>query len=141
MIPISADHLLDQALQLVRGEPFLGPGRGYAWTSTIGTTIVVAVVDVAEQVGHSRLEHDDPKGAERACRAGLTIAPGEERLYRILMRAAAAQESKPMIERLYREMLDILADPDLGIEPEATVSDETVELFNELMGRRAGPLE
>lgn len=134
--PDLADHLMDQALQLVRGEPFLGPGRGYAWTSAIGTTIVVAVVDVAEQLGRSRLERDDPRGAERAARSGLTIAPGEERLYRILMRAAATQDSKPMVERLYREMLDVLADPDLGIEPEATVSDETVALFNGLMGRR-----
>lgn len=131
-----ADHLLDQALQLVRGEPFLGAGRGYAWTSSIGTTVIVAVVDVAEQVGLSRLERDDPRGAERAARAGLTISPGEERLYRILLRAAAAQDSKPMVERLYRELLDVLADPDLGIEPEATVSDETVELFNGLMGGR-----
>lgn len=134
--PDLADHLLDQALQLVRGEPFLGAGRGYAWTSSIGTTIIVAVVDVAEQVGLSRLERDDPRGAERAARAGLTISPGEERLYRILLRAAAAQDSKPMVERLYREMLDVLADPDLGIEPEATVSAGTVELFNELMGGR-----
>ncbi len=134
--PDLADHLLDQALQLVRGEPFLGAGRGYAWTSSIGTTIIVAVVDVAEQVGLSRLTRDDPRGAERAARAGLTISPGEERLYRILLRAAAAQDSKPMVERLYREMLDVLADPDLGIEPEATVSDETVGLFNELVGGR-----
>lgn len=134
--PDLAEHLLDQALQLVRGEPFLGAGRGYAWTSAIGTTIIVAVVDIAEQVGLSRLERDDPRGAERAARAGLTISPGEERLYRILLRAAAAQDSKPMVERLYRELLDVLADPDLGIEPEETVSDDTVELFNDLMGGR-----
>lgn len=134
--PDLADHLLDQALQLVRGEPFLGSGRGYAWTSTIGTTIIVAVVDAAEQVGLSRLVRNDPKGAERAARAGLRISPGDERLYRILLRAAAAQDSKPMVERLYRELLDVLADPDLGIEPEDTVSQETVDVFNELMGRR-----
>ena len=137
--PDLADHLLDQALQLVRGEPFLGSGRGYAWTSTIGTTMIVAVVDAAEQVGLSRLERDDPKGADRAARAGLRISPGDERLYRVLLRAAAAQDSKPMVERIYRELLDVLADPDLGTEPEATVSQETVDVFSELMGRRRQP--
>jgi nucleoid-associated protein YgaU/DNA-binding SARP family transcriptional activator len=134
--PTAAAALLEEALHLVRGEPLLGAGRNYAWTAPLVTTIVVAVVDAADELGEIRLGAGDPRGAERAARAGLAAAPGEERLYRILMRAAAALESKPMIERLYRELLDVLADPDVGIEPAATISDETIGVFNELMGSR-----
>jgi len=134
--PTGAAALLDEALELVRGEPLLGAGRNYAWTAPLTTTIVVAVVDAADELGEIRLSMGDPRGAERAARAGLVAAPGEERLYRILMRAAAALDSKPMIERLYRELLDVLADPDYGIEPAATISAETISLFNELMGSR-----
>lgn len=134
--PTGAAALLDEALELVRGEPLLGAGRNYAWTAPLATTIVVAVVDAADELGEIRLSMGDPRGAERAARAGLVAAPGEERLYRILMRAAAALDSKPMIERLYRELLDVLADPDYGIEPAATISGETITLFNELMGSR-----
>lgn len=134
--PDEAAALLDQALELVRGEPLLGAGRNYAWTSPLATTIVVAVVDVADELGEIRLAAGDPRGAERAARSGLAAAPGEERLYRILMRAAAALDSKPMVQRLYDELLDVLADPDLGIEPAATISEETISLFNELMGSR-----
>jgi nucleoid-associated protein YgaU/DNA-binding SARP family transcriptional activator len=134
--PNDAAARLERALELVRGEPLLGAGRSYAWTAPLATTVVVAVVDAADELGEIRLSMGDPRGAERAARAGLAAAPGEERLYRILMRAAAALDSKPMIERLYRELLDVLADPDVGIEPAATISEETIGLFNELMGSR-----
>lgn len=134
--PTAAAALLEEALHLVRGEPLLGAGRNYAWTAPLATTIVVAVVDAADELGEIRLSAGDPRGAERAARAGLAAAPGEERLYRILMRAAAALDSKPMIERLYRELLDVLADPDVGIEPAATISEETIGVFNVLMGSR-----
>lgn len=133
--PVAAAALLDQALGLVRGEPFLGAGRDFAWASPIRTTVIVAIVDVADELGEIRLTAGDHRGAERAARAGLTAAPGEERLYRILMRAAATAGSNAMVERVYRELNDVLADPDDGIEPEATITTETIQLFNQLLDR------
>jgi len=127
-----AAGLLAQALSLVRGEPFTGVGLDYAWTAPTRTAVQTAVIDVADELGEILLAAGDLRGAERAARAGLTAAPGEERLYRLLMRAAAASGSRPMIDRIWRELRDVLADPDHGIEPEGTISPETIQLFNEL---------
>ncbi len=128
----AAADLLRQALSLVRGEPFTGVGLDYAWTAPTRTAVQTAVIDVADELGEVLLASGDLRGAERAARAGLAAAPGEERLYRLLMRAAAASGSRPMVERIWRELRDVLADPDHGIEPEGTISDETIALFNEL---------
>lgn len=128
----TAAGLLAQALSLVRGEPFTGAGLDYAWTAPTRTAVQTAVIDVADELGEILLAAGDLRGAERAARAGLTAAPGEERLYRFLMRAAAASGSRPMIDRIWRELRDVLADPDHGIEPEGTMSEETIQLFNEL---------
>lgn len=128
----AAADLLAQALSLVRGEPFTGVGLDYAWTAPTRTAVQTAVIDVADELGEILLASGDLRGAERAARAGLAAAPGEERLYRLLMRAAAASGSRPMVERIWRELRDVLADPEHGIEPEGTMSDETIALFNEL---------
>lgn len=128
----AAAGLLAQALSLVRGEPFTGVGLDYAWTAPTRTAVQTAVIDVADELGEILLAAGDLRGAERAARAGLCAAPGEERLYRLLMRAAAASGSRPMIDRIWRELRDVLADPDHGIEPEGTMSEETIQLFNEL---------
>lgn len=130
---VAAD-LLAQALSLVRGEPFTGVGLDYAWTAPTRTAVQTAVIDVADELGEMLLAGGDLRGAERAARSGLLAAPGEERLYRLLMRAAAASGSRPMVERIWRELRDVLADPDHGIEPEGTMSDETIALFGELTG-------
>jgi hypothetical protein len=37
---------------------------------------------------------------------------------------------------VFRELCDVLADPELGVEPEDTVHPETIELLEELTGSR-----
>jgi hypothetical protein len=42
-----------------------------------------------------------------------------------------------MVDRIWRELRDVLADPDYGIEPEGTMSPETIQLFDELTSEPA----
>src|SRR3546814_19223485 len=105
-------------LSLVRGEPFTGVGLDYAWTAPTRTAVQTAVIDVADELGEILLAAGDLRGAERAARAGLTAAPGEERPYRLLLPAAAASGSRPMIDRIWRELRDVLPDPHHGNQPQ-----------------------
>jgi DNA-binding SARP family transcriptional activator len=126
--------LLADALGLVRGEPFVGVGRGYAWVGPHRGMIVAQVVDAAEELGQLRLASGDWRGAEWAARQGLRAFPSDERMYRLLMRTAHAAGNIPGVQRVFRELCDVIADPDAGVEPEDTLHDETVQLLEELTG-------
>jgi DNA-binding SARP family transcriptional activator/nucleoid-associated protein YgaU len=128
--------LLTDALSLVRGEPFIGVGRGYAWVGPHRGMIVAQVVDAAEELAEVRLAMGDWRAAEWAARQGLLAFPSDERMYRLLMRTASAAGNIPGVQRVFRELRDVVADPDLGVEPEDTIHPETVELLERLLGRR-----
>jgi DNA-binding SARP family transcriptional activator len=134
--PAAAATLLADALTLVRGEPFLGVGRGYAWVAPHSGLIVAQVVDAAEELAEMRLAARDWRAAEWAARQGLRVFPCEERLYRLLMRAAHAAGSMPGVHRAFQELAEAIADPDDGVEPEDTIHPETVTLLEELTGQR-----
>jgi DNA-binding SARP family transcriptional activator len=134
--PAAAATLLAEALTLVRGEPFLGVGRGYAWVAPHAGLIVAQVVDAAEELAEMRLATGDWRGTEWAVRQGLRVFPCEERLYRLLMRAAHAAGSVPGVHRAFHELAAAVADPDDGVEPEDTIHPETVALLEELTGQR-----
>jgi hypothetical protein len=55
-------------------------------------------------------------------------------MYRLLMRAARAAGNVPGVQRVFRELCEVIADPDVGVEPEDTVHPETVALLEELTG-------
>ena len=129
-----AADLLHNALTLVRGEPFTGVGRSYAWVGPHRGMIVAQVVDAAEELAEVRLAAGDWRAAEWAARQGLRAFPSDERMYRLLMRTARAAGNIPGIQRIFRELCDVLADPDVGVEPEDTVHPETIELLEELTG-------
>jgi DNA-binding SARP family transcriptional activator len=129
-----AAEVLAEALALVRGEPFTGAGRGYAWVGPHRGMIVTQVVDVAEELAEVRLAMGDWRSAEWAARQGLRAFPSDERMYRLLMRTARAAGNIPGVQRVFRELCDVLADPDLGVEPEDTVHPETIDLLEELTG-------
>lgn len=135
--PAAAAALLADALTLVRGEPFLGVGRGYAWVAPHSGLIVAQVVDAAEELAEMRLAAHDWRAAEWAARQGLRVFPCEERLYRLLMRAAHAAGSMPGVHRAFQELAGAVADPDDGVEPEDTIHPETVALLEELTGQRS----
>jgi DNA-binding SARP family transcriptional activator len=129
-----AAELLTEALGLVRGEPFTGVGRSYAWVGPHRGMIVAQVVDAAEELAEVRLATGDWRLAEWAARQGLRAFPSDERMYRLLMRAARAAGNVPGVQRVFRELCEVLADPDLGVEPEDTVHPETVALLEQLTG-------
>jgi nucleoid-associated protein YgaU/DNA-binding SARP family transcriptional activator len=134
--PLGAADLLTAALSLVRGEPFMGVGRGYAWAAPHAGLIVAQVVDAAEELAEIRLAAGDWRGAEWAARQGLRVFPCEERLYRLLMRAAHSAGSVPGVHRAFQELAAAVADPDDGVEPDDTLHPETVALLEELTGPR-----
>ncbi|MFP3899523.1 MAG: BTAD domain-containing putative transcriptional regulator [Acidimicrobiia bacterium] len=137
----AAADLLTDALELVRGEPFTGVGRSYAWVGPHRGMIVAQVVDAAEELAEVRLATGAWRAAEWAARQGLRAFPSDERMYRLLMRTARAAGNIPGVQRVFRELCDVLADPDTGVEPEDTVHPETIELLEELTGsvsRRRG---
>jgi DNA-binding SARP family transcriptional activator/LysM repeat protein len=132
---LRAADLLASALTLVRAEPFTGAGRGYAWVAPHAGLIVAQVVDAAEELAEMRLAAGDWRGAEWAARQGLRVFPCEERLYRLLMRAAHAAGSVPGVHRAFQELAAAVADPDDGVEPDDTVHPDTIALLDELTRR------
>jgi len=129
-----AADMLHQALSLVQGEPFTGVGRSYSWVGPHRGMIVAQVVDAAEELAEVRLAMGDWRSAEWAARQGLRAFPSDERMYRLLMRTARAAGNIPGVQRVFRELCDVLADPDIGVEPEDTVHPETIELLEQLTG-------
>lgn len=130
--PKASAELLTDALGWVNGEPFTGPGRAYAWVGPHRGMIVAQVIDAAETLAEIHLDDGAWRAAEWAARQGLRAFPCDERMYRILMRAAAAAGNTPGVERAFRELLHVLADPDQGVEPEDTVHPETLDLLAQL---------
>ncbi|HEX8803231.1 MAG TPA: bacterial transcriptional activator domain-containing protein, partial [Acidimicrobiales bacterium] len=130
----AAAEILTEALSLVTGEPFMGVGRNYAWVSAHRGMIVAQVIDAAEELAEIRLARDDWRSAEWAARRGLRAFPADERMHRLLMRTARAAGNIPGVQRVFRELCDVISDPDLGVEPEDTLHPETVALLEELTG-------
>lgn len=127
-----AADLLTEALTLVRGEPFTGVGRSYAWVGPHRGIIVAQIVDAAEELAEVRLATSDWRGAEWAARQGLRAMPCDERMYRLLMRAAHAAGNVPGVHRAFSELCDAVADPDDGAEPDDTVHPDTITLLEQL---------
>jgi DNA-binding SARP family transcriptional activator/nucleoid-associated protein YgaU len=135
-----AAAMLQEALGLVRGEPFTGVGRSYSWVSSHRGMIVAQVVDAAEELAEVRLATGDWRSAEWAARQGLAAFPCDERMYRLLMRIAAAAGNIPGVQRAFRELCDTVADPDSGVEPEDTIHPETVALLEQLTASARHPM-
>jgi DNA-binding SARP family transcriptional activator len=132
-----AASLLAEALTLVRDEPFKGAANSYAWVAADRGIVVAQVVDAADELAEVRLAVGDWRGAEWAARRGLAACPSDERLYRQLALAAFGARNLAAVRRILRELLDAVADPDCGVEPEDTVHPETLAFFDELLaGRR-----
>ncbi len=123
------------ALALVRGRPFEGL-RASDWPilEGIGPAIESAVVDLSCRLAEACLSADDPRGAEWAARRGLLVSPYDERLYRILMKAADLAGHPAGVESVMAELVKVVAD---DIEPLDSVHPSTVELYRSLTRRRA----
>jgi len=124
------------ALELVRGRPFDGI-RSTDWSILDGTgpAIESAVVDLSGRLAGERLRAGDPRGAEWSARRGLLVSPYDERLYRMLMRAADAAGNPGGVESAMCDLVRVVADE---IEPIESVHPSTLALYRSL-SRRPDP--
>ncbi len=125
------------ALELVRGRPFEGL-RSSDWPvlEGIGPSIESTVVDLSGRLAGVRLRAGDPRGAEWAARRGLLVSPYDERLYRMLLRAADLGGNPAGVEAVMAELVRLVAD---DIEPLDSVHPSTMELYRSLTRRRTLP--
>jgi hypothetical protein len=121
------------ALTLVRGRPFDGL-RSSDWPilEGIAPAIEAAVVDLSGRLAGACLGQGDATGAAWAARKGLVVSPYDERLYRMLMRAADAAGNPAGVDAVMSELLTLVAD---GIEPLDAVHPATMELYRTLSRR------
>jgi hypothetical protein len=123
------------ALELVRGRPFEGL-RSSDWPilEGIGPAIEAAVVDLSGRLAGACLAMGDPTGAEWASRKGLLVSPYDERLYRMLMRAADLGGHPAGVEAVMTELIKLVAD---DVEPFDSVHPSTMDLYRSLTRRRS----
>lgn len=124
--------VLHDGLALVRGRPFTArTGFDWAYADQLVFQAEQLVVDAAHRLGELSLAADDPNGAVWATAAGLRGRPGDEALYQLRMRAFAAMGNRASLRLAMNELCTQLQDLAGVDEP----SEETTELFEQLMGR------
>jgi DNA-binding SARP family transcriptional activator len=121
------------ALSLVRGRPFDGI-RSADWSILDGTAPAIesAIVDLSGRLAGERLRAGDPRGAELSARKGLLASPYDERLYRMLLRAADAAGNPGGVESVMTELVRVVADE---VEPIESVHPSTLALYRSLSRR------
>lgn len=125
-----------RALELVRGRPFEGLiERQWCYLDGFVAEMEVAVVELGLRLGSHLLETGDPAGAQWAATRALKACPFDERLHRLLMRAADAAGSRGGLEEVLRRLalvLEIDGDPLRGVHP------QTAALYDHLASRSLG---
>jgi DNA-binding SARP family transcriptional activator len=122
-------------MALVRGRPFEGL-RASDWPilEGIGPAIEAAVVDLSGRLAGASLTNGDARGAEWAVRQGLLASPYDERLYRMLMRAADLAGNPAGVETAMAELIQLVAD---DVEPFDSLHPSTLDLYRSLTRRRS----
>jgi DNA-binding SARP family transcriptional activator len=122
-----------EALSLIRGRPFDGL-RSPDWVVLEGilATVEAVIVDLACRYAERCLEAFDAPGAEWAARQGLRVSPYDERLYRVLLKAADAAGNPAGVESIMAELVHLVADE---VEPFDAVHPETLALYRSLSRR------
>jgi DNA-binding SARP family transcriptional activator len=123
-----------EALNLVRGRPFEGL-RSTDWPilEGIGPAIEAAVVDLSGRLAGAYLRMGDAHAAEWAARRGLVVSPYDERLYRMLMRAADVGGNPAGVDAVMAELVTLVA---ADIEPLDAVHPSTMDLYRQLSRRQ-----
>ena len=128
----SAMSVLRDGLALVRGRPFTArSGFEWAHADQLVFRAEQLVVDAAHRLALLALGVRDPNGAVWATAAGLRGRPGDETLYQLRMKAFAAMGNQASVRLAMNELCTELQDLAGLDEP----SDETAELYEQLMGR------
>src|SRR5271155_2093222 len=99
-----------EGLRLVRGRPFEGL-RSTDWAILEGTLADVEedVVRLAVRRSEHCLRSGNGGAAAQAARRGLLASPFDERLYRLLLRAADAEGNAVGVERVMGELVRLAA--------------------------------
>lgn len=126
-----------EALGLVRGRPFEGL-RAPDWPllEGIAPAIEASVVDLAGRCSAAALRRGDARASSWAARRGLQVSPYDERLYRMLMRAADLAGNVAGVEAVMAELLTLVAD---DVEPCDSVHPATIDLYRQLSRRSRLP--
>jgi len=110
---------LEQALALVHGRPFEDAHpRRYAWAEPLRQEISSAITDAAYELGHRRLMAGQWQAAERAIIIGITLEPGIERLWRLLILAAHESHSPVREQQAIDRLLVVTDQLGCDLEPE-----------------------
>jgi DNA-binding SARP family transcriptional activator len=125
-----------EALELIRGRPFEGL-RAPDWVllEGIAANVEAVIVDLAGRYAEHCLSVGDPNGAQWAARQGLRASAYDERLYRVLMRAAEAAGHPAGVESVMAELIHLVAE---DVEPYDAVHPETLDLYR-VLSRRSAP--
>jgi DNA-binding SARP family transcriptional activator len=131
----------DCALDLVRGRPFDGL-RGGDWVVLEGFAAQVeeGVTSCALGVAQRALATGDPAAAARAARRGLAASPFDERLFRVLLRAADLAGNPGQVEAVMDQLLRVLSpEPGSGHlgfgQVESVVHPETAAVYRAVSRR------
>ncbi len=117
-------ELLRRGLGMVRGEPFSGLPEGrYGWIVRDGLPRAMVNVIVDSSMRLCSLIDDDPGGVVAAAGAGLRINPGNQQLWRELIRARSALTGVAGVRQTLDEMGAALHGIALDAETEALVEE------------------
>jgi DNA-binding SARP family transcriptional activator len=122
---------LKAALSLVRGKPFENVPTGrYGWLAEnlLEQHIPSVIVDAAHQLASLYLDLGEPRAAREAATVARDIDPYDERPWRDLIRAAAAENNQLGVIKLRDQLLSLL-----GEEAEDDLTDETLELLRQVL--------
>lgn len=125
-------------LTLVRGRPFAARRR-FEWAYADGLVAFAErrVTAAAERVATHALTRRDVPAAITAVELALRAAPTDERLFRILMEAHAAEGDTAAVEGVMRRLMASLEVDDLGeLEPETRAVFRECGRGDELRRRR-----
>jgi DNA-binding SARP family transcriptional activator len=118
------------ALSLVRGRPLVDLAQGqWAVMEGIVAEIEQSVVDCGLALGRALLAADDADGAAWAAQMALRCAPWDERLHRLLMRAADAAGNRHGVESALRHLAVVL---EIDGDPLRSVHPQTAALYTRL---------
>ncbi len=98
------------ALALVRGRPFGGLDADWPVMEGHAAEMEEAAAGVAHRLACHRLDRGDARGAVAAARAGLRASPYDERLFRVLLRAADAEGNPAALEAVMAQLSGLLSD-------------------------------
>jgi DNA-binding SARP family transcriptional activator len=101
-----------EGIALVRGRPFDGL-RSPDWAVLEGMVAAVEedVTHLACRLAEHHLARGDGRAAALAARRGLRASPYDERLYRLLLRAADIEGNPAGVEAVMAELLDLVDGP------------------------------